>query len=319
MELNQEQINLREEIARIKERLVKLRNQKKFFDSGFVGNLSGILFVSGLIYGLVWLTVRPLLGVFWIVLCVVGWKSIGLGSKIGTEIELLEYKLSTLEPKTALVLPRSEVEDRTAKHHEHLETSASTVEEYVKVGEPTASFWERFLDLEHTNNPDANNEQEKGIFHVEPLEVYYRTPRKIDWDIVNKKKQETGLKGEDIVMVIEQEYLTSLGLSDLSERVRHVSKEDGDGTGYDILSYFPDGKEKYIEVKSTTKSTGSSFYLSRNELDFLKNNTENAQVHRVFNVSEEDDDGIPYLQIYTASDILESSQITPTQYKVKIG
>ena len=86
MELNQEQINLREEIARIKERLVKLRNQKKFFDSGFVGNLSGILFVSGLIYGLVWLTVRPLLGVFWIVLCVVGWKSIGLGSKIGTEI-----------------------------------------------------------------------------------------------------------------------------------------------------------------------------------------------------------------------------------------
>ncbi len=192
---------------------------------------------------------------------------------------------------------------------------AHELEESVERKKPARTLWERFIDLEHINNPDMDNPKEE----VEPLETHYRAPRKVDWDVVNKKKQETGLKGEDIVMAVEQDYLNSLGLPDLANRVRHVSKDDGDGSGYDILSFFPDEREKYIEVKSTSKSSGNSFYLSRNELEFLKNNKEGAQIHRVFNVNDENDDGVPYLQIYTAPDILESGQITPTQYKVKIG
>ena len=37
------------------------------------------------------------------------------------------------------------------------------------------------------------------------------------------------------------------------------------GLGYDILSFYPDGREKYIEVK-TTSGVGSTFELTANEL-----------------------------------------------------
>ena len=43
------------------------------------------------------------------------------------------------------------------------------------------------------------------------------------------------------------------------------SEEDGDGAGYDILSFGPDGKERLVEVKTTAGHDRTPFYLSRNE------------------------------------------------------
>lgn len=144
-------------------------------------------------------------------------------------------------------------------------------------------------------------------------ERLYRTARKIDnWEEINKKRKMIGLKGEEITVVIEQTFLESIGRKDLAQKVRHVSLEDGDGLGYDILSFFENGKEKYIEVKTTTVSLSSSFYLSKNELAFLKEHNENAFIYRIL-ISI---DG-PQIKIDSSQEFLDRNDLIPIQYMVK--
>jgi len=50
-----------------------------------------------------------------------------------------------------------------------------------------------------------------------------------------------GRAGEKLVMNHERASLRTAGREDLARRVRWVSEEDGDGAGYDIASFAPDG------------------------------------------------------------------------------
>jgi len=62
----------------------------------------------------------------------------------------------------------------------------------------------------------------------------------------------------------EKEYINSKVIYDTNKIVRWVSRFNGDGYGYDILSYDPDTKrEKLIEVKTTL---GKDFYISTDEV-----------------------------------------------------
>ncbi|MDD3940416.1 MAG: DUF3883 domain-containing protein [Candidatus Pacebacteria bacterium] len=162
----------------------------------------------------------------------------------------------------------------------------------------------------HTTN--LIGETAKRKIQIIAPERKYNTVRKIDnWEIINKKRKETGDKGEEIVLAVEKEYLESIGRKDLSEKVYHISKEKGDGMGYDILSFFDNGEEKYIEVKSTTKAIETQFNISKNELEFLKINSRNALLYRV-GVSTEP----PEIEIKTGLQILES-EIIPVTFIVK--
>lgn len=150
-----------------------------------------------------------------------------------------------------------------------------------------------------------------------PPERFYRTERKIDnWEEINLKRKETGQKGEVVAVVIEKDYLESIDRKDLADKVRHVSAENGDGLGYDILSFFPDGKQKYIEVKSTVGSLYSPFYLSRNELGFLREHKNDAFVYRVQIPTTSDSD--PLMLVLTSEDVVKA-EMTPVQYQVKIN
>lgn len=145
-------------------------------------------------------------------------------------------------------------------------------------------------------------------------EEKYRTPRKINWDSINKNRQKTGLKGEEIAVEVEKDYLRSVGESELAEKVCHMAKEYGDGFGYDVLSYFPDGKEKYIEVKSTTGSIDSQYYISKNELGFLTNHQSDAFIYRI-QLSHETED--LQLVIRKCEDVFNECELVPVQYAVK--
>ena len=47
--------------------------------------------------------------------------------------------------------------------------------------------------------------------------------------------------------------------------MRWVAQEDGDGAGYDVLSFDGKGEERLLEVKTTIGHQTTPFYLSENE------------------------------------------------------
>jgi len=146
-----------------------------------------------------------------------------------------------------------------------------------------------------------------------PPEYLYKNFRTIyNWDEINKNKKETGIKGEYVALYLEKYFLEAIGKKDLADKVRHVSVEDGDGMGYDILSFFHNGNEKYIEVKSTTGNATTPFYMSQNELNFIKSHHSNAVIYRVLITENE-----PKLKVYSSEEVLTQFDITPSQYKVK--
>lgn len=187
------------------------------------------------------------------------------------------------------------------------------------------NFWTYLTENNKTAINEANNPSIKDEFNstktkevldvinITPPEKLFRTARKIDnWEEINKKRKETGDKGEEVVVLLEQDYLISINRKDLADKVYHSSKERGDGLGYDILSYFDDGREKFIEVKSTNNSINSAFNISKNELEFLKENLENAFLYRVSFQK-----AVPEVEVKTSPEILKS-EITATQFIVKL-
>jgi hypothetical protein len=81
--------------------------------------------------------------------------------------------------------------------------------------------------------------------------------------------------------------------------VEHVSIRD-DSMGYDIKS-VKNKQIKYIEVKTTTSGLESSFFMSKNELDFMRQNESTYKIYRVYNLnySKQQAD----LKILSASDL----------------
>ena len=55
-----------------------------------------------------------------------------------------------------------------------------------------------------------------------------------------------GLAGEKFVLDVEHRRLWELGLRSLAERIEHVARTQGDGLGYDIVSYDADGRERLL-------------------------------------------------------------------------
>jgi hypothetical protein len=91
-----------------------------------------------------------------------------------------------------------------------------------------------------------------------------------------------GLAGELLVLARERARLVAAERPDLAEKVVHTSVVLGDGAGYDIDSFFADGRAKYIEVKTTTGPKTSDFLISPNELDFSESRSASFELCRVF-------------------------------------
>ncbi len=64
----------------------------------------------------------------------------------------------------------------------------------------------------------------------------------------------------------EKLYLNHLGFDTLVNKIEHVSQTVGDSAGFDILSFDENGKEKFIEVKTTQMGKEVPFYFTHNEL-----------------------------------------------------
>jgi len=108
-----------------------------------------------------------------------------------------------------------------------------------------------------------------------------RLVRKFDPVARDHRNRSLGKAGEEFVYNLERRRLAAVGRSDLSQRVRWVAAEEGDGAGYDVLSFNTTGGERLLEVKTTNGSARTPFFLTRNECDVAKERPEDWCIYRV--------------------------------------
>jgi len=96
------------------------------------------------------------------------------------------------------------------------------------------------------------------------------------------RNRSLGSAGEELVMRYEAQRLHDAGSRMLADRIEHVSKTKGDGAGFDILSFETDGRERFIEVKTTAYIAETPFYVSRNELSFSTEEAAKFHLYRLF-------------------------------------
>lgn len=97
----------------------------------------------------------------------------------------------------------------------------------------------------------------------------------------DRRNRTLGKAGEEFVLKLEQRRLAEADRSDLARKVRWVAAEDGDGAGYDVLSFEANGRESLIEVKTTNGSARTPFYLSRNEREVAAERPQDWRIYRV--------------------------------------
>jgi len=121
---------------------------------------------------------------------------------------------------------------------------------------------------------------------VEPVqspvpELLRRLIRKFDPVERDLRNRSLGKAGEQFVVELERRQLIDADRSDLARKVRWVSVEDGDGAGYDVLSFDAAGRERLLEVKTTNGSARTPFFLSRNERDLAVERPADWRIYRV--------------------------------------
>lgn len=116
----------------------------------------------------------------------------------------------------------------------------------------------------------------------DPAAVYTRSPIKTNYLEKEQRNRSLGLLGEELILEYEKWQLTVSGNERLADQVRWISKEEGDGAGFDIQSRNSNGSDKYIEVKTTKLGKESPFFFSRNELLFSQNKPKDYHLYRLF-------------------------------------
>ncbi|UYO56248.1 DUF3883 domain-containing protein [Rhodopseudomonas palustris] len=91
-----------------------------------------------------------------------------------------------------------------------------------------------------------------------------------------------GKAGEELVVYTERRRLQAFGRHDLAKDVRWVSDLDGDGAGYDIRSFEPDGQLRLLEVKTTCGNERTPFWITRRECEVAAEQPEAYRIRRLF-------------------------------------
>lgn len=112
-----------------------------------------------------------------------------------------------------------------------------------------------------------------------------RLVRKFDPAERDARNRHLGRSGEELVFHHERELLASAGRGDLARKVEWTSQERGDGAGYDIASFAPDGSARLIEVKTTNGHAKTPFYMSENERLFSEERPDAFRLMRLHDFS----------------------------------
>lgn len=119
------------------------------------------------------------------------------------------------------------------------------------------------------------------------LEQMLHIARRFDVAGRDERNRALGRAGEERVLAHERSVLGAAGRHDLARRVEWTSNERGDGAGYDIASFEPDGRERLIEVKTTNGWERTPFQITRNELAVAEERRDAWCLFRLWSFSKE--------------------------------
>ncbi len=119
------------------------------------------------------------------------------------------------------------------------------------------------------------------------LEQMNSIARKYDVAERDARNRALGRAGEERVLAHEHANLRAAGRTDLASKIRWTSHVEGDGAGYDIESFEPDGNRRLIEVKTTNGWERTPFHITRNELDIAEACREVWRLVRLWNFARE--------------------------------
>lgn len=139
--------------------------------------------------------------------------------------------------------------------------------------------------------------------------------KKVDFIEIAKRNQILGLEGELFVIAYEQLFLESIGREDLSSKIEHKSVTEGDGLGFDVLSFDKNGKPKHIEVKTTIGNANAQFYMTQNELSFMEINPATYYIYRVYDFNREERTG---KVVVLNNSIMEQIDLIPNSFRCKL-
>ena len=114
-----------------------------------------------------------------------------------------------------------------------------------------------------------------------------RLVRKFDPAARDERNRALGRLGEERVLTSERARLRGEGRDDLARKVKWVAQEEGDGAGYDILSFTARGEERFLEVKTTAGHMQTPFFISRNEKNFAEERPDGFRIFRLYDFAKE--------------------------------
>jgi hypothetical protein len=111
--------------------------------------------------------------------------------------------------------------------------------------------------------------------------------RKYDVAERDARNRALGKAGEELVLAHERATLRQAGREDLADLARWTAVQDGDGFGFDIASFEPDGRDRLIEVKTTNGWERTPFHISRDEMEVAEIRREEWHLIRVWNFARQ--------------------------------
>ena len=133
----------------------------------------------------------------------------------------------------------------------------------------------------------------------------------VDYLLREARNRSLGDAGEALVMDYERVRLERAGRDHLARNVEQVSKTEGDHMGYDIRSYEANGRDRFIEVKTTRYGKHTPFYISDGELRFSEEHAESYQLYRLFGFRKSP------LLFTLPGDVGRHVQLQPVNYRAR--
>jgi hypothetical protein len=140
-----------------------------------------------------------------------------------------------------------------------------------------------------------------------------RVGRRFDFLAREARNRSLGEAGEQFVLQAEDQRLRAAGRKVLANRIEHVAQTQGDGLGYDVLSFDESGAERLIEVKTTNFGPYTPFFATANEVDVSRELSHQYFLYRVFDFRDRP-------RIFSLSgDLSLRVTLTPIAYRASLG